>query len=351
MKRSLLFLGALDYPNVPKAGDAIKNRYLVDFFKRELNRVDYVDTQRWKKNPIVLLRVIWHLTAHRYENIVISTSNVSAYRLIGLTTSLNLKSRIYYFMIGGYAPVKIKQGIYKADRYRKLERIIVEADKVEQLYHDLEIYNTIRLYNFKRVLYTPDLTNPHTGIIRFVFLSRITELKGVFHILQSVRELNDSGYGNRYEVDFYGRIDSDIEERFLNEVNTISNVSYKGFLNLDDAQGYKTLSEYDAMLFPTLYATEGFPGVIADAAIAALPVIASDWRYADEIIGNDECGLLFPTGNNEALTELMARVIDNRALLEPLRKNALQRSDRYNADKVLNKDLIAVLGMDKPITD
>ena len=47
----------------------------------------------------------------------------------------------------------------------------------------------------------------------------------------------------------------------------------------------------------------------------------------------------------------MARVIDNRALLEPLRKNALQRSDRYNADKVLNKDLIAVLGMDKPTTD
>lgn len=351
MKRSLLFLGALDYPNVPKAGDAIKNRYLVDFFKRELNRVDYVDTQRWKRNPLVLLRVMWHLTAHRYDNIVISTSNVSAYRLIGLTTSLNLKSRIYYFMIGGYAPVKIKQGIYKAARFKKLERIIVEADKVAELYHELGIDNTIRLYNFKRVLFTPDISVQHSGIIRFVFLSRITELKGVFDILQSVNELNDSGYGNRYEVDFYGRIDSDIEERFLNKVNSISNVSYKGFLNLDEAQGYKTLSEYDAMLFPTLYATEGFPGVIADAAIAALPVIASSWRYADEIIGHGKCGLLFPTGNKKALTELMARVIDNPSLLEPLRKNALQRSDLYNADKVLNKDFITLLGMDQTITD
>ena len=351
MKRSLLFLGALDYPNVPKAGDAIKNRYLVDFFKRELNRVDYVDTQRWKKNPLVLLRVMWHLTAHRYDNIVISTSNVSAYRLIGLTTSLNLKSRIYYFMIGGYAPVKIKQGIYKAARFKKLERIIVEADKVAELYHEFGIDNTIRLYNFKRVLFTPDISVQHSGIIRFVFLSRITELKGVFDILQSVNELNDSGYGNRYEVDFYGRIDSDIEERFLNKVNSISNVTYKGFLNLDEAQGYKTLSEYDAMLFPTLYATEGFPGVIADAAIAALPVIASSWRYADEIIGHGKCGLLFNTGNKKVLTELMARVIDNPSLLEPLRKNALQRSDLYNADKVLNKDFITLLGMDQTITD
>ena len=351
MKRSLLFLGALDYPNVPKAGDAIKNRYLVDFFKRELNRVDYVDTQRWKKNPLVLLRVMWHLTAHRYDNIVISTSNVSAYRLIGLTTSLNLKSRIYYFMIGGYAPVKIKQGIYKAARFKKLERIIVEADKVAELYHEFGIDNTIRLYNFKRVLFTPDISVQHSGIIRFVFLSRITELKGVFDILQSVNKLNDSGYGNRYEVDFYGRIDSDIEERFLNKVNSISNVTYKGFLNLDEAQGYKTLSEYDAMLFPTLYATEGFPGVIADAAIAALPVIASSWRYADEIIGHGKCGLLFNTGNKKVLTELMARVIDNPSLLEPLRKNALQRSDLYNADKVLNKDFITLLGMDQTITD
>jgi glycosyltransferase involved in cell wall biosynthesis len=351
MKQRLFFIGALDYPNVPKAGDAVKNRFLVDFFRKELVNVKAVDTQKWKKNPLVLASVLLNLLFRRFDNIVISTSNVSAYRLIRLTTSLHLKSRIYYFMIGGYAQVKIKEGIYKAEPFRKLERIVVEADKVSELYHELGIDNTVRLYNFKRVLYTPDISQPHTGRVRFVFLSRLTELKGIFHILKSARDLNDAGYRERFEVDFYGRIDDDVKARFLDQVSTLDNVSYKGFLNLGEVEGYETLAGYDAMLFPTMYATEGFPGVIADAAISALPVVASDWRYAQEIIGNGKCGILFPVADNNALTDIMRKLIENRQILEPLRKNALERSNEYNVDKVLTRDLITLLGMDKPITD
>ena len=351
MKQRLLFIGALDYPNTPMAGDAVKNRFLVDFFKRELSQVKVVDTQKWKKNPLVLLRVMRYLLFSRFDNIVISTSNVSAYRLIRITTGLNLKSRIYYFMIGGYTPVKIKDGIYKAEPFRKLERIIVEADKVADMYRELNINNAVRLYNFKRVLYIPDISEPHTGKLKFVFLSRLTELKGIFHILQSVRDLNEAGYQNSFEVDFYGRIDTDVEARFRDQVDALDNVSYKGFLNLDNADGYKTLAGYDAMLFPTMHTTEGFPGAIADAAIVALPVIASDWRYAQEIIGHGRCGLLFATGDNKALTETMKTVIEDRTILEPMRKNALKCSDGYNVDKVLNRAFITMLGMDKPIAD
>lgn len=345
-KRRLFFIGALDYPHVPQAGDAVKNRYLLSFFKEKLETVDYVDTQRWKRDPRVLLRVVCCLLFRRYDNIVISTSNVSAYRLIRLTTSLHLPSRIYYFMIAGYTPVKIKQGIYKAEPFHKLERIVVEADKVADLYHEVGIDNTLRLYNFKPVYYVPDPDVPHTGErVRFVFLSRLTELKGIFHILESVRRLNGEGLQERFEVDFYGRVDADVDERFQRECAALPNVHYKGFLQLDGDEGYRLLSEYDAMLFPTMHPTEGFPGVIADAAIAALPVIASRWSYAEEIIGDGQCGLLFPTGDNEALTDLMRRVTDDRSILQPMRRRALERSRLYDVKAVLNDELIETLGM------
>ena len=55
--RDLFFIGALDYPNVAQAGDAVKNRYLLSFFQSKLQRVDYVDTQRWKKNPLIIKAV------------------------------------------------------------------------------------------------------------------------------------------------------------------------------------------------------------------------------------------------------------------------------------------------------
>ena len=344
--KSLFFIGALDYPNVPQAGDAVKNRYLLSFFKEKLDVVEYVDTQRWKRDPRILLRVLWRLLFRRYENIVISTSNVSAYRLIRLTTSLRLPSRIYYFMIGGYTPVKIRQGIYKAAPFHKLERIIVEADKVTELYHEVGIDNTLRLYNFKSVYYVPDVEAPHTGDkVRFVFLSRLTELKGIFHILESARRLNAEGLQGRFEVDFFGRMDADVQERFLQECDALPNVQFKGFLQLNAAPGFRLLSEYDAMLFPTMHPTEGFPGVIADAAIAGLPVIASNWNYAEEIIGDGRCGLLIPVGDVEALTAAMRRVIADRSILQPMRRRALERSHLYDVKAVLNDELIDKLGM------
>lgn len=343
--KSLLFLGALDYPNVPKAGDAVKNRFLLDFFRQRFARVRYVDTQHWKRNPMITVRVMWCLLFSRFDNIVFSTSNVSAYRLARLTTSLRLKSRIYYFMIAGYTPVKIKQGIYKADPFRKLERIVVEADKVCEMFHEVGVDNTYRLYNFKPVLYVPDISVPHDGLVRFVFLSRLTRLKGVFHILQSVRDLNAMGLSEKFCVDFYGRQDPDVKEQFMNETDVLPNVSYRGFLQLDNPDGYRILSGYDAMLFPTMHPTEGFPGVIADAAISALPVIAADWRYAQEIIGDGVCGILIPTGDNAALTEIMRKVIEDRSILEPMRRASLERSRMYDMNNVLSDRLIEELGM------
>ena len=349
MKQRLFFIGALDYPNVPQAGDAVKNRFLLDFFRKELGDVSYTDTQNWKKNPFILVNVMWKLLFRRFDNIVISTSNVSAYRLIRLTTSLHLRSRIYYFMIGGYTPVKIRDGIYCAAPFRKLERIVVEADKVRELYHDVGIDNTYRLYNFKPVYHVPDISVSHKGRVRFVFLSRLTVLKGIFHILESVRTLNSIGMESLFEVDFYGRMDADVEESFLKGVESLPNVRYNGFLDLNDAEGFKTLEGYDAMLFPTMHPTEGFPGVIADAAISALPVIASDWPYAEEIIGQGRCGILFPVGDNAALTECMKRVVGNRGILEPMRARALERSSLYDVKKVLNGQLIEDLGMKEKI--
>lgn len=327
----------------------MKNRYLLAFFKEKLSDVKYVDTQQWKRNPLILFKVMWNLLFRRFDNIVISTSNVSAYRLIRLTTGLRLRSRIYYFMIGGYTPVKIKQGVYKRAPFQKLERIVVEADRVSELYREVGLDNTLRLYNFKPRLFLPDVgAERHDEKVRFVFLSRLTELKGIFHIIDAVRLLNAEGLTERFEVDFYGRIDENVKSRFLLDVGSLSNVSYKGFLDLNVADGYRVLSSYDAMLFPTMHVTEGFPGVIADAAFSALPVIASNWSYAEEIIGDGRCGILFPVGNMGAMTDIMRRVIDNRDLLQPMRENALKRAALYDVDKVLNDDLIEKLGMKMP---
>lgn len=340
MKQDVVLVGALDFPNIPQAGDTVKNRYLLDFFKAKFRNVGYIDTMKWRRNPFVVLKILYMLFCRNVGHVVISTSNATAYKLISFINRFCFGKDFYYFMIGGNMPLLIKNGTYKAAPFRCLKKIVVEADGVACSWSEIGFDNTIRVYNFKPFSYIPLEPFEDRGKVKFIFLSRLTERKGVFHITESVRHLNEAGFADAFEVDFYGTIQDAIRLRFLNEIEHLSNVSYKGFLNLKEEANYSILSEYDAMLFPTMYETEGFPGVIADAAIAGLPVIAADWNYAEELIGDGVCGYLFPTGDREALQERMRYVIEHRTDVAQLRKHCLEKAQRYNMKNVLTDDLL-----------
>jgi glycosyltransferase involved in cell wall biosynthesis len=87
---------------------------------------------------------------------------------------------------------------------------------------------------------------------KFVFFSRVHPDKGCQMIVNCAKRLNDLGYKEHFLVDFYGAIDKDYKD-FPNIVSDVPNVSYKGFLNVQQNDGYDTLSAYDIMLFPTYW--------------------------------------------------------------------------------------------------
>ena len=344
MKKDILFIGPLDNNNIPKHGDSIKNRHLVNFFK-QYRTVTCIDTWGWEKRPWLLLKLIYGVFFGNFKSIVYSVSNVTAYKLTRLFTLFPIRKKFIYFMIGGYTPIKIAQGIYKAEPFRKLDKIIVEADRCKEFYEEVGIHNALTVYNFKPYNFVPNLDAPHSGKIKFVFLSRLTELKGIFLILDAIKKLNSNGYSDRFEVDYYGSISPEVKDRFLKEIENYKNAHYNGFLNLMDERNYNTLSGYDALLFPTMHPTEGFPGVIADAAIAGVPVIASNWNYAEELVATPGCGYIVPTGDIDALAEKMMYVIDNRSENEKLRHVCVQRATTYKMSNVLTDSLLNDLGI------
>lgn len=342
--KDVLFIGAMDLPNLPKAGDTVKNQYLLEYLK-SYRTVDYVDTYCWRKRPLLLFRIIWKVLIGRYKAIVYSVSNVSAYKLTKVFTSMPIQSRLIYFMIGGYTPIKIASGEYSAAPFKKLDKIIVEADKVVDLYKNVRLTNTLRVYNFKPYTFVPEINHCHTGIVKFVFLSRITEMKGAFLTLNAVKKLNTLGLEADFCVDFYGTIDQEIEERFLYEISTLQNAYYKGFLNLKDESNYTILSDYDSMLFPTMHLTEGFPGVIADAAIAGVPVIAAEWNYSEELLVEPKCGYVVQKGNVNSLADMMMYVINNRSENDSLRANCIKQAEKYKMSNVLTEQLLTRIGI------
>ena len=95
-------------------------------------------------------------------------------------------------------------------------------------------------------------------------------------------------------------------------INHFRNAKYGGFLNLQEESGYTVLSQYDVMIFPTYWEGEGFPGVLVDALIAGLPVIASNWHLNSEVIEEGKTGWLIEVNDVTALAEKMKYVIHNR---------------------------------------
>lgn len=342
--KDILFIGALDLPNTPSAGDTVKNQFLLEYLST-YRSVDYIDTFYWRKKPTLLFCIICKALFGRYNAIVYSVSNVSAYKLARIFSILPIKSKLIYCMIGGYTPIKIASGEYSAKPFKKLDKIIVEADKVIELYDKVGIKNTLRVYNFKPFTYVPDISVSRKGEVKFFFLSRITEMKGAFLICDAVHSLNKSGYGKEFSIDFYGPISPEIKDRFTSIVDELPNVSYKGFLDLRDESNYSVLADYDAMLFPTMHLTEGFPGVIADAAIAGVPVIAADWNYADELLIRPQCGYVIQKGCVTELTDKMKYIVENRLKNNLLRANCIRQAQIYKMSNILTEKLLNEIGI------
>jgi glycosyltransferase involved in cell wall biosynthesis len=329
----LLFIGAINLSNSPKGGEEYKNQ----LFFRKINFVDieqsYVDTHAWKSNPKILLTLIFKLFFLKWDSILLSTSSLSAYRLISLIKFLkpNLLAKLNYVVVGGYFPVGIRNKQFKWENYTELKSIIVQGEILKnQLLSFSELNNVVVIPNFKKFDYTVSLKETEYNLFKFVFIGRISKAKGLLEIIEAVRILKLENLELNFSVDFYGPKEEEIE--FPESLP----LAYKGYLDIMNKQqeSYATLSEYSCMLFPTYWTGEGFPGVIIDAYVAGLPVIATDWNMNKEVIVDGETGLIVPIQDARALAFAMLKMMENPNMVARMSANSLNKAKDFHIDTV-----------------
>jgi glycosyltransferase involved in cell wall biosynthesis len=159
-------------------------------------------------------------------------------------------------------------------------------------------------------------------------VGRISKSKGIGEILEAIAFLKAKDFN--FHVTFYGPV----EDIFALES---SNSSYGGILDIqaNSNEVYASLSTYNVMLFPTYWQGEGFPGVIIDAFIAGLPIIATDWNMNKELIKEGVNGYLVDAKNSIALADKMIWVMENKSNLKDIADNNHRRANDYHIDNVL----------------
>jgi glycosyltransferase involved in cell wall biosynthesis len=343
MKKTL-FIGAINVNKPPKGGEDYKNQLLIKYLKNHY-AIQYIDTINWKKNPLIILRIIYNTIFKNFDFIVLSASSQSVYVLIRFLNYFPKKlKKTIYFVIGGYLPTAIREGIYEKKYFTNLQSIVVEGAKLYDTLVGVGLdHNTVVINNFKPINRTwGDITRFTGGITKFVFISRISESKGVSVIFSALELI---GKNDSFSIDFYGPIDGDYDKLFKDTLLQYPNCSYKGYLNIigDPESSYALLATYSAMIFPTFWKGEGFPGVIIDAYISGLPVITSDWNMNSEVVDHNITGLIIPPRDAQALSEAMLFAIHNPEVLQKMSQNCHQKAWKYEINAVLNDSIHSIL--------
>ena len=347
--KKVIFVGWVNQGKAPVDGETTKNQYIIAELKKYC-KVTVLDFYEKHRHPWVYVQALWALLTKPKATIIFSTSAKNVYAILRLFKCLHVKRDIIYWVVGGAFPKLVRDGRFRADVFNYIKYNLVQCHSMIDELKEAGITNARFVSNFKPIPYYPDMektlaTRAESEALRFVFLSRVMPDKGCDYILEAVRRLNAKGFQPRFSVDFYGNIDATYREQFLREVGLVKNVAWHGLLDLRTNKGYDTLASYHAMLFPTFHPSEGFAGVMIDAFIAGLPVLASDWAHNTEAITDGKRGIIYPVHNIEALTNVLERCITGQVDLQTMARNARIEAPKYEAKNVLKEDYLKSIGL------
>ncbi len=343
-KQKVIFIGPAGGGKVPQNGASAKNYHLTNYFHKKKINVVSADTENWRKNPLVLVKLVFFILFNPNAKYIIATNNMSSYRVLQIMSLFPRKRSIVYWIIGGSIAEWIKEGKVNAKPFRIVDVFLAEGKKMQETLSGVGFKNTIYVPNFKCIDYLPEKKAKTDDKMHFVFLSRIIPEKGCNTIIEAVKKLNKK-YTDNFTVDFYGQFEAEYESQFKDKISIINNISYKGFLDLRNQRNYDILAKYDAMLFPTYWHGEGFPGIIIDAFVSGLPVIATDWSLNADIIEDGKTGVILKENTIEALADAMDTMINNPKSVELMSKTCQNSAMNFDIKNVVSDKLLEKIGI------
>lgn len=337
----LLGIGPL---SPPLTGPGIKNMYLKDGISGHGFSIDWINTLN--NRPGSVYELLKEMRNYDYYILSVSTNGRFALSPL-LMMRLLSDARAVLLPAGGEFADELQNlppGIERvyANIFSKFDAILPQTDsmvdELGQIFDDRVVVRQLPNLRPEHAIDRSGGRDPDP--IRAVYVGRVKESKGIRELLDAIETIEDTSvnavldiYGHFLPGDPYG-------EQFKRNAEQIDSVRFQG--EIPNEEVINTLADYDIFLFPTYYNGEGFPGVIVEAFIAGLPVLATDWNYNDEIVVDGYNGRLFEPKSAEDIVENIRWAYQNPDGLFKMQRNALASSKNYTVRNV-SKLLIDVV--------
>lgn len=319
-------------------GQTIKTKILSEELEKATGwEITKVDTYYKKKQPLKLFNDTFScLRSNRNIIVLLSGNGMKFYFPILSFYARKFHTRIYHDVIGGNLDRYV-------EKYPKFKGYLtsfvvnwVETDGLKKRLEAQGILNCEVIPNFKRLNIASTGEVDDKEPFRFCIFSRVMKEKGVETAIEAVQGINADAGRTVCSLDIYGRIDDAYKEAFEKIMGDVTPaIQYKGTVPYD--QSTDAIKNYYALLFPTYWDGEGFPGTIVDAFSAGLPVIATDWNCNGEIVENGKTGILYPNEEIKNLREAIEWVISHKDEVAEFKKNCIRKAEKYQPDKYIKK--------------
>lgn len=339
----LAIIGFFKEGFVADGGQGVKTVILTEELERVLGKDDVlrIDTNNWKKHPFSL---VWKSikAVRKCDNVIflVYDNGIKVFPRLLSFSNFFKHTRLHYYVVGGWLNDYLRKKSSAAKLLKKFHAIYVEIPSMEQKLIESGFRNIVpvnkfrRLQNIKTDIYDGSFSKP----FKLCFFARVLKEKGIEDAIEAVKIANAEFSDPCYILDIYGAVDSNYRDRFDEMKKDFPPyIQYCGLVDFHNSTS--VLSGYFAMLFPTYFASEGYPNTVVDAYAAGLPIIATKWNSNEEFIRDKEDGLLVDIKSPGQIVQALKYLSENENRYYKMKANCLKRRDEYRPEIAVNKVL------------
>ncbi len=268
------------------------------------------------------------------KSIFISTCHNTIYKplLEKYYTSLKKETfrKLYYFLLA----------IWEKRLYTDCDKIIAVSNSTKS-----DIINFYKIPNNKiKVIFnginqkrynieSRKVKSSENSIRNLLYVGRLVPRKNLETLIKAIYILKKDISDIRLLI--CGKGDTKYElylESLVNRYGLKNNIEFLGFVS--DKKLTKIYSESDLFILPSL--VEGFGMVLTEAMGYGLPIIATNIGGVNEVVRNNEEGILVEPRNPKDMANTISKLIKDKNLYKKYQKNAINRVNDFSWEKNAN---------------
>lgn len=278
-----------------------------------------------------LLMMIWKCLVDKNLKIVhIHTASYNSFRrsvwFMRVAQFMHCKV-VLHIHGGGFKDYFITDREWISKALNRADRLIVLSPFWKEFFDT--IVEPSKVYVIENIIEYPQKKSvAKDGRLHLLFLGLIADAKGIFDLLDVLREHKDV-FSDRLVLHVGGNGEVDRFNKFVVEHDLGGLVSYEGWVS-GDKKVY-LLNLCDVYILPS-YA-EGVPLSILEAMSYDMAIVASNVGGIPELV-NETNGIMFNPGDKDAIYQSLKTLLESSEKLDNLKSNASKGVEVHYADVV-----------------